>query len=187
MKIYTKKGDDGTTSLWYGGRVPKHHGRTDAYGTLDEACSQLGIARALCGAEQEELARDILRLQDDIFIAGAELATAPQASDRLEDGISRTTEKMVAELERLIDRYMSEVELPPQFVIPGGNQLSAQLDVARTVVRRAERRISELNEAGEIGSETVIHFVNRASDLVYAMARYADVDDPALFEGRRRS
>jgi cob(I)alamin adenosyltransferase len=187
VKIYTKKGDDGTTSLWYGGRVPKHHGRTDAYGTLDEACSQLGLARALCGPEQQELAADILRLQDDVFIAGAELATAPKASERLEDGVSRTTEEMVAELERLIDRYMAEVELPPQFVIPGGNQLSAQLDVARTVVRRAERRISELNEAGEIASETVIHFVNRASDLVYAMARWADVDDPALFEGRRRS
>ena len=187
VKIYTKKGDDGTTSLWYGGRVPKHHGRTDAYGTLDEACSQLGLARALCGAEQEELARDILRLQDDIFIAGAELATAPEASERLEDGISRTTEEMVAELERLIDRYMAEVELPPQFVIPGGNELSAQLDVARTVIRRAERRISELNEAGELASETVIHFVNRASDLAYAMARWADVDDPALFEGRHRS
>jgi cob(I)alamin adenosyltransferase len=187
MKIYTKKGDDGTTSLWYGGRIPKHHGRTDAYGTLDEACSQLGAARALCGSEQEELAGDILRLQDDIFIAGAELATAPQASERLEDGVSRTTEEMVAELERLIDRYMAEVELPPQFVIPGGNQLSAQLDVARTVIRRAERRISELNEAGEIASETVIHFVNRASDLAYAMARWADVDGPALFEGRRRS
>jgi cob(I)alamin adenosyltransferase len=91
---------------------------------------------------------------------------------------------MVRELEELIDRYMGRVELPPKFVIPGGNQLSAQLDVARTVVRRAERRISELNEAGEIASETVIHFVNRASDAVYAMARYADVDDPALFEGR---
>jgi cob(I)alamin adenosyltransferase len=191
VKIYTKKGDDGTTSLWYGGRVPKHHGRTDAYGTLDEACSLLGVARAICEEQHTsaaaELARDILRLQDDIFIAGAELATAPEAAGRLEDGVSRTTEEMVAELERLIDRYMSEVELPPQFVIPGGNQLSAQLDVARTVIRRAERRISELNEAGEIASETVIHFVNRASDLVYAMARYADVDDPALFEGRRRS
>lgn len=91
---------------------------------------------------------------------------------------------MVAELEELIDRYMARVELPPKFVIPGGNQLSAQLDVARTTVRRAERRISELNEAGEIEGETVIHFVNRASDAVYAMARYADVDDPALFEGR---
>ncbi|MDQ3725053.1 MAG: cob(I)yrinic acid a,c-diamide adenosyltransferase [Actinomycetota bacterium] len=184
VKIYTKKGDDGTTSLWYGGRVPKHHGRTDAYGTLDETCSQLGLARALCGPGEEELAADILRLQNDIFVAGAELATAPEAAGRLEDGISRVTEEMVTELEGLIDRYMARVELPPKFVIPGGNQLSAQLDVARTTVRRAERRISELNEAGELASETVIHFINRASDAIYALARYADVDDPALFEGR---
>jgi cob(I)alamin adenosyltransferase len=184
VKIYTKKGDDGTTSLWYGGRVPKHHGRTDAYGTLDEACSLLGVARALCGPEHEELAADLLRIQNDIFVAGSELATAPEAAGRLEDGVSRTTAEMVVELEQLIDRYMARVELPPKFVIPGGNQLSAQLDVARTVVRRAERRVSELNEAGEIASETVIHFLNRASDAVYAMARFADVDDPALFEGR---
>ena len=187
VKIYTKKGDDGTTSLWYGGRVPKHHGRTDAYGTLDEACSQLGVARALCDPDQAELAADILRLQDDIFVAGAELATAPEAAERLEDGVSRTTEGMVAELERLIDRYMAQVELPPKFVIPGGNQLSAQLDVARTVIRRAERRITAVAEQDGQISETVIHFVNRASDLVYAMARFADADDPALFEGRRKS
>ncbi|HET6571742.1 MAG TPA: cob(I)yrinic acid a,c-diamide adenosyltransferase [Solirubrobacterales bacterium] len=186
-KIYTRKGDDGTTSLWYGGRVPKHHGRTEAYGALDEACSQLGVARALCGPEQAGLAADILRLQDDIFVAGAELATAPQASERLEDGISRTTEQMVAELEAEIDRYMDKVDLPPQFVIPGGNRLSAQLDVARTTIRRAERRITELGEGGERIAETVIHFVNRASDLAYAMARFADVDEPALFEGRRKA
>lgn len=185
-KIYTKKGDDGTTSLWYGGRVPKHHGRTEAYGSLDEACSHLGVARALCDAGGAELAADILRLQDDLFVAGAELATAPEAADRLQDGVSRTTEEMVAELEQRIDRYMSEVELPPQFVIPGGNVLSAQLDVARTAIRRAERRIAALAEAGELASETVVHFVNRASDLAYAMARFADVDDPALFEGRRK-
>jgi cob(I)alamin adenosyltransferase len=187
VKIYTKKGDDGTTSLWYGGRVPKHHGRTEAYGALDEACSQLGVARALCGPEQAELAADILRLQDDIFVAGAELATAPEAAERLEDGVSRTTEAMVAELEEAIDRYMERVDLPPQFVIPGGNPLSAQLDVARTTVRRAERRISALNESDELAGETVIHFVNRASDLAYAMARFADVDDPALFEGRGKA
>lgn len=186
MKIYTKKGDDGTTSLWYGGRVPKHHRRTSAYGTLDEACSALGVARALCGPAQAELAADILRLQDDIFIAGAELATAPQAADRLEDGISRTTEGMVTELEEGIDRYMAQVNLPPKFVIPGGNQLSAQLDVARTMIRRAERQISLLGEEGELASETVIHFVNRASDYAFALARYADVDDPALFQGRER-
>jgi cob(I)alamin adenosyltransferase len=187
VKIYTKKGDDGTTSLWYGGRVPKHHGRTEAYGALDEACSQLGLARALCGPEQAELAADVLRLQDDIFVAGAELATAPEAAERLEDGISRTSEEMVAWVEQRIDRYMGEVDLPPQFVLPGGNQLSAQLDVARTTIRRAERRISALGEAGELASETVIHFVNRASDLAFAMARFADVDEPVLFEGRRRS
>jgi cob(I)alamin adenosyltransferase len=186
VKIYTRKGDDGTTSLWYGGRVPKHHGRTDAYGSLDEACSHLGVARALCGPDDETLAADILLLQDDLFVAGAELATAPEASERLEDGISRTTEGMVAWMEERIDHYMGQVELPPKFVIPGGNQLSAQLDVARTVVRRAERRISALSEEGELAGETVVHLVNRASDLAYAMARFADVDDPALFQGRDR-
>ncbi len=187
VKIYTRKGDDGTTSLWYGGRVPKHHGRTEAYGTLDEAASALGVARALCGADQAELAADVLRLQDDLFVAAAELATAPEAAGRLEDGVSRVTEAMVAVLEERIDHYMGRVDLPPKFVIPGGTQLSAQLDVARTVVRRAERRISELGEAGELAGETILHFVNRASDLVYAMARFADVDDPALFEGRGKS
>jgi cob(I)alamin adenosyltransferase len=194
VKIYTKKGDDGTTSLWYGGRVPKDSARTEAYGSLDEACSALGVARALCadgkgpgrGAGSAELAADILRLQDDLFVAGAELATAPEAAERLEDGISRVTAEMVDWAEGLIDRYMAEVELPPKFVIPGGNLLSAQLDVSRTLIRRAERRISTLAEAGELASPVVIHFVNRASDLAYAMARWADVDDPALFAGRGR-
>jgi cob(I)alamin adenosyltransferase len=187
VKIYTKKGDDGTTSLWYGGRVPKHHGRTEAYGALDEACSELGVARALCGPEQAGLREDLLRLQDAIFVAGAELATAPEAAGRLEDGISRTTEAMVAALEERIDHYMGQVELPPQFVIPGGTQLSAQLDVARTTIRRAERHITALKDEDELIGETVIHFVNRASDLAYAMARVADVDQPALFEGRGRA
>jgi cob(I)alamin adenosyltransferase len=186
VKIYTRKGDDGTTSLWYGGRVPKHHGRTDAYGTLDEACSALGVARAICADGEEDLAADILRLQDDLFVAGAEQATAPEAAERLEDGVSSTTEEMVAWIEGRIDHYMGQVDLPPKFVIPGGNRLSAELDVARTVVRRAERRIAALADAGELAGDTVLRLVNRASDLAYAMARYADVDDPALFEGRDR-
>lgn len=186
VKIYTKKGDDGSTSLWYGGRVPKHHARPQAYGAIDEACSALGLARALCGPDQAELAADILRLQDDLFVAAAELATAPEAAARLEDGVSRITEAMVAEAEARIDRYMAEVELPPKFVIPGGNQLSAQIDVARTVIRRAERQISEL-AAGEPLSDSVVRFVNRVSDLAYAMARFADIDDPVLFEGRGKS
>ncbi len=187
VKIYTKKGDDGTTSLWYGGRVPKHSGRTDAYGTLDEASSQLGVARALCGAGQEELAADILRLQDDLFIAAAELATAPEAGARLVDGVSRVTEAMVEEIEGRIDHYMGQVELPAKFVIPGGNPLSAHLDVARTVIRRAERRISALVAEEDLSGGALARLVNRASDHAYAMARYADVDSPALFEGRDRS
>lgn len=184
MKIYTKKGDDGTTGLWYGGRVPKPDLRTEAYGTLDEACSALGVARALCGDSEAELSKDILGLQNDLFIAGAELATAPEAADRLEDGVSRVTAGMTAGLEPLIDKYMDRVELPPKFVIPGGNQLSAQLDVARTVIRRAERRVVSIKLAGELASDEIIGFINRASDLCFAMARYADVESPELFEGR---
>ena len=90
-RIYTRKGDDGTTSLWYGGRVAKSDPRTEAYGALDEAASALGVARSLCGPDDAELAADILRLQDDLFIAGAELATAPEAAERLVDGVSRVT------------------------------------------------------------------------------------------------
>jgi cob(I)alamin adenosyltransferase len=185
-RIYTKKGDDGTTSLWYGGRVHKSDPRTEAYGALDEAGSALGAARALCGGEEAELRADILRLQDDLFIAGAELATAPEASERLQDGVSRVTPEMAAELEELIDRYMERVELPPKFVIPGGTPLSAQLDVARAVIRRAERRAVALADAGELASDELLRFLNRASDAAYAMARFADVDEPELFAGRER-
>jgi cob(I)alamin adenosyltransferase len=186
-KIYTRKGDDGTTSLWYGGRVPKAHARTEAYGSLDEAVSALGVARALCSPADEEIAADVLQLQEDIFIAGAELATAPEAADRLEDGVSRVTDEMVGWAEQRIDHYMGQIELPPQFVIPGGTQLSASLDVARAAIRRAERRIGALRDGGELASDAVLHFVNRASDLAYAMARFSDVGDPALFAGRRKS
>jgi cob(I)alamin adenosyltransferase len=184
VKIYTGKGDDGTTSLWYGGRVPKAGGRTTAYGTLDEAGSALGLARSLCDPSQAELAADILHLQQGLFIAGAELATAPEAAERLEDGVSRVTAEMGAELEPAIDRYMDRVELPPKFVIPGGTTLSAALDVARTVIRRAERHVTELHASGELASDHILLFLNRASDFVFAMARFADVDDPELFEGR---
>ena len=179
MKIYTRKGDDGTTGLWYGGRVPKSSERPEAYGSVDEAASALGAARA--AAERGgELYGDILRVQRELFVAGAELATAPEASDRLEDGVSRVTREMVDRLEADIDRYMDRVELPPKFVIPGGTELSARLDVARAALRRAERRVGELEGVSEI----LLAYINRASDAVYAMARFADEPEPELFEGR---
>ena len=187
VKIYTKKGDDGTTGLWYGGRVPKTDARAEAYGSIDEANSALGVARALCKKNQSGLASDLLQLQQDLFVAGAELATAPEAADRLEDGVSRVTDGMVDAVEVDIDRYMRQVDLPPQFVIPGGTELSAALDVARSAIRRAERRIVALRDADGLASEAVLRYVNRASDLAFAMARFADEPNPQLFAGRKGS
>ena len=183
-RIYTRKGDDGTTTLWYGGRVAKTNPRTEAYGSIDEAGAALGVARSLCGPDDAELAADVLRLQRELFVAGAELATAPEAEGRLEDGVSRVDDAMVEALEPIIDRYMDRVDLPPNFVIAGGTTLSAQLDVARTAIRRAERRAVALKEEGELASEAVLRYLNRASDLAFAMARAADEDEPELFEGR---
>jgi cob(I)alamin adenosyltransferase len=181
VKIYTRKGDDGTTGLWYGGRVSKSDPRPEAYGSVDEAASALGVCRA-AARDDAELYDDILRIQNELFVAGAELATAPEAAGRLEAGVSKVSEAMVDNLESVIDRYMERVDLPPKFVIPGGTALSAHLDVARTAIRRAERRVSSMRE--QLADETVLRYLNRASDAVYAMARYADEPDPELFGGR---
>jgi len=184
VKIYTRKGDDGTTGLWYGGRVAKYSGRPEAYGSVDEAASALGLARA--AAERgSELHTDILRVQNELFVAGAELATAPEAAERLEPWVSKVVPEMVDRLEADIDRYMDRVDLPPKFVIPGGTELSARLDVARAAVRRAERRVVALNDAGDLADEIVVTYLNRLSDALFAMARFADESEPEMFEGRR--
>jgi cob(I)alamin adenosyltransferase len=183
VRIYTRKGDDGTTGLWYGGRVPKFSGRPEAYGSVDEAASALGLARA-AAEPGTELYADILRLQNELFVAGAELATAAEAAGRLEPGVSRVTPEMVERLESDIDRYMARVDLPPKFVIPGGTELSARLDVARAAVRRAERRVSELHDEGDLADDTVLIYLNRLSDALFAMARFADEPKPEQFEGR---
>jgi cob(I)alamin adenosyltransferase len=183
VKIYTRKGDDGTTGLWYGGRVPKFGGRPEAYGSIDEAAAELGMCRAIA-EPGGELHDDILRLQRELFVVGAELATAPEAAGRLEDGVSRVTPAMVERLEADIDRYMGRVDLPPKFVIPGGTELAARLDVARSAVRRAERRVAALSHEGEVPMRTLLAYLNRLSDALFAMARFADEPDPELFEGR---
>jgi cob(I)alamin adenosyltransferase len=187
VKIYTRKGDDGTTSLWYGGRVAKTDSRTEAYGALDEANSALGLARSLCTEDQADLQQTILSVQRELFVAGAELATAPESAERLEDGVSRITDDMVDALEPQIDRYMDQVDLPPHFVIPGGTELSAALDLARAAIRRAERRTVELRDTEGLASEVVLRYLNRASDLAFALARYADEANPQIFEGREGS
>ena len=182
MKIYTRKGDDGSTSLWYGGRVPKNHPRTEAYGALDEATSALGLARAAC--RDDRLEADILSLQRALFVAGAELATAPEAHGRLEPGVSCVEAGAVEWAEQRIDFYMDQVDLPPKFVLPGSGELSSRLDLARALLRRAERRVVALTDEQQLVESVVEPFLNRASDMIFAMARYADEGERELFKGR---
>ena len=179
MRIYTKKGDDGTTGLLFGGdRVSKAALRTDAYGTTDEAVSALGLARAAIGAETDRaearLAELILRLQRELFVVGAELATHVDRRDRLADGTSRVTGGMVAALEAEIDQLELLVEQPKEFVLPGESMTGAGLDLARTSVRRAERRAVALATDGGLPDSQVVPYLNRLADLLFVMARVAD-------------
>lgn len=179
MRIYTRKGDAGTTGLLYGGaRVSKADLRTDAYGTTDEAVSALGLARAAIGHQTDRvearLATLILRLQRELFVVGAELATHVERRGRLADEATRVTPGMVEALEREIDELESLVEQPKEFVLPGESMTGAALDLARTTVRRAERRSVELAESGGLPDSQVVPYLNRLADLLFVMARAAD-------------
>jgi cob(I)alamin adenosyltransferase len=179
MRIYTRKGDDGTTGLLYGGdRVGKADLRTDAYGTTDEAVSALGLARAAIGDQTDRvearLATLILRVQRELFVVGAELATHVERRERLVDGVSRVTEGMVTALEGEIDGLELLVEQPKEFVVPGETLAGAALDLARTTVRRAERRCVGLAGAGGLPESHVLPYLNRLADLLFVMARAAD-------------
>jgi cob(I)alamin adenosyltransferase len=172
-KVYTRKGDDGTTGLFHGGRVGKDAPGPEAYGDVDEAVSALGVARALTepGSELHAL---LVRLQRELFVAGAELATDPQKRDRLEPGVSRVTPGMVAALEPIIDDVTTRFDAPQEFVLPGENPLAATLDLARTVVRRAERQAVAARDAGWLDDSQVVPYLNRLADLVYTLARWQE-------------
>ncbi len=180
MRIYTRKGDTGTTGLLFGGgRVSKADPRTDAGGTLDEAVSALGLARASLGPETGGVAADlaslVVRLQRELFVVGAEVATRTSRRNRLEAGRTLVTAEMVAALEQLIDELEERHPMPAEFVLPGESLAGAALDLARSVVRRAERRCVALVEGGilDAGSQ-VLPYLNRLADLLFVMARAAD-------------
>ena len=179
MRIYTRKGDTGTTGLLFGGnRVSKADLRTDAYGTTDEAVSALGLARAAIGEQTDRtevrLAELILRLQRELFVVGAELATHVDRRDRLTDAVSRVTAEMVSALEGEIDSLEELVEQPKEFVLPGETMPGAAIDLARTTVRRAERRAVALAAEGGLPGSEVVPYLNRLADLLFVMARAAD-------------
>jgi cob(I)alamin adenosyltransferase len=178
VKIYTRKGDDGTTGLLYGGRVPKSSVVIGVNGDVDEAQAMLGLARAEADAASE-LDELLLGLERDLWVLMAEVATAPENRHKLTPGASLVTPEMVTALEFQIDALNERFEMPTEFVMPGQNRVSAALDVARTVVRRAERGFTAAGssvsgtDAGSLGSN-VGAYLNRLSDLLWTMARWQE-------------
>lgn len=170
MRIYTRSGDDGTTGLLYGGRVSKADPAAEAYGTTDEAVAVIGLARAL--ADQPGLQAILLGVQRDLFVVGADLATNPAQRAKLKPEVSLVTGAMVEALERRIDETVEEHPLPEEFVVPGAGPVSSALDVARTVVRRAERRAVELRASGGDVNPEAIRYLNRLSDFLFVLARW---------------
>ncbi len=170
MKIYTKTGDEGTTGLLYGGRVWKDDPGPEAYGAVDEAVSALGVARA---AADGVLAAEILALERDLFVVGAELATAPDNRGKLVPDVSLTTPAMVERLETLIDEVVAEHPPPQEFVVPGENPVEASLELARATARRAERRVTTYARSGGLEGSVVPIYLNRLADLLYVLARSA--------------
>lgn len=185
-RIYTRRGDTGTTGLLFGGdRVSKSSLRTEAYGTTDEAVSALGLARA--GMAPGSLADLVLRLQRELFVVGAELATHADRRGRLKPGESLVTAEMVAALEGEIDGLEAEHPMPAEFVVPGESPAGAALDLARTTVRRAERRAVALAEAGELPGSQAVPYLNRLADLLFVAARAADGGFRAVRVDRSRN
>jgi cob(I)alamin adenosyltransferase len=169
MKIYTRRGDDGTTGLLYGGRVAKDSPAIEANGAVDEAQAALGMARAEAeaGSELDEL---LIGLERDLYVLMAELATAPANRAKLVAGRTCVDGEMVERLEGLIDQLTGRFPAVTEFVLPGHDRISASLDLARTLVRRAERHAVSSAEA----DSRVGPYLNRLSDLLWTMARWQE-------------
>jgi cob(I)alamin adenosyltransferase len=182
--IATGRGDDGTTGLLYGGdRIPKDDLRTEAYGTLDEAVAALGLARAELELKRhldvlppalDQVATIILRIQRELFVAGAELAANPAAWDRLRDDATKVSAGMVAGIDALLEDYEARIAFPNEFIVPGETRTSAALELARTILRRAERRAVTMERADLVPGAHLLPYLNRLADLLWVLARAAE-------------
>ena len=175
-KLYTKFGDSGETSLLYGGRISKNDLHTEAYGITDEAVSAMGLARA---TTDDPRVKDVLRdLQRELFTIAAELATEPDKYELFQQHFQPVTLEMVENLEATIDALEEDVEMPKVFILPGGSPASAAIDLARCIIRTAERRVVALREAGKLTNDLIITYLNRIGDLLFVVARYQDRELP---------
>jgi cob(I)alamin adenosyltransferase len=168
VKIYTKTGDDGTTGLLFGGRVPKDSELPRAYGAVDEAQAALGLARS-AGASGE-LDEMLVGLCRDLYVAMAELATLPANRSKLSPGTTLVSAEMVDALDGLIDLVSDRFDVPTEFVIPGQSEMAARLDWARVIIRRAEREVVTAHVEGSL----VLPYLNRLSDLAWTLARWQE-------------
>lgn len=171
MKTFNKRGDGGETSLLHGVRVPKNHPRCEAYGTIDEVVSALGVAKGLCRRVD---AKTLLALQRGLFKVGAELATPREHYSRFAGRGGAVAREMVEALERQISELEAGMEMAQAFVLPGGTPGSAALDMARSILRRAERRVVDLVQGGEVTNPEVESYLNRMADLLFTLARYEE-------------
>jgi len=176
VKIYTRQGDSGETGLLYGGRISKTDSRCEAYGTTDEAVSALGLARSL--SVSPRVKEIVMQVQRELFTVGAELATDPSKYTTMQNHFDVISAEMVKGLERLIDELEGQVAIPRSFIIPGASPASSAMDLARAVLRRAERRAVALKESGLLVNEEVLRYLNRLADLLFMLARYEDRDMP---------
>ncbi|HEX9036280.1 MAG TPA: cob(I)yrinic acid a,c-diamide adenosyltransferase [Ktedonobacterales bacterium] len=181
-KVTTGGGDTGYTSLLGEQRVPKYDPRPEAYGTVDEATSALGLARAY--ADDEKVQNIILTAQRDLYLLMAELATPPENRDKLGFRLAADRVDWLEDVERDLK---AEVEIPNKFVIPGDSVVGAALDVARTVIRRAERLTARLEHQGALGETHTLRYLNRLSDMVFILARYIEVKGGGSTLATRRS
>jgi cob(I)alamin adenosyltransferase len=168
-RIYTKRGDDGTTGLHYGGRVRKDSAPIELNGAVDEAQSAMGLARAAAVAGSE-LDERLIALARDLYVLMAEVAVSEEHRGKLVVGTSLVTQDMVVALEVQIDELLARFDMPSDFTIPGANPVSAALDLARAIVRRAER----LAVREPVEGSLVVTYLNRLSDLLWAMARWQE-------------
>jgi cob(I)alamin adenosyltransferase len=175
-RIYTRYGDTGETSLLYGGRVSKNNPHTEAYGITDEAVSAMGLARAL--SQDVRVKAVLTRLQRELVTVAAELATDPERYDTFNRHFKPVTPEMVTSLEALIDGLEEGVEMPKVFILPGGSPASAAIDMARAIIRTAERRCVGLQELGRLTNLDILRYLNRLGDLLFVLARYQDRDLP---------
>ena len=174
MKLYTKQGDSGSTGLFLGGRISKSDLRCEAYGLVDTAVSAMGLARSF--ANNNTVKEIIKSIQLDMFTVGSELAVEKESYEKFSREYETVTPKMITNLEEKIDSISKHIKLPPFFIIPGTSQASAALDVARSTVRTAERRVVELRENGQLYNNGVLIYLNRVSDLLFILGRLEDKD-----------